>query len=1068
MPSPPRRKRSALAAAPLALPFGGSTSASGSRPRSAPTTQGLASEPHAPAPGVRAAPRWRAPRAWRTLLAPREPRAVLAALVPDDPLELRALIAERSEARALVVDAATCFVRVAALVAATLRPRAASHAYAGLRVGPAWLAAIVDDALSDVLAERHAPEPIAALDGARRHAVGRCPAELAVARAFAHRARAERNAAYAVLLERRELESVARAGGLDVGTLARRVRAAALALGRALAAAPPCACSAAPTPRVDERERRLWDGLEREVEASVLGALALLRVAHATRRGPHAGVDLARVEAQLARMDLARAAGAVRVLLSCALERALPADSHLSFATPREHATEATWTLFELAPALGEAAPVVEPFAPPQAAAARLVAALASLAERGAGVAAHEVALWRARVAHAAGEPRALAVAAAELARVEGEGPGRSQAFAILAGRDAVAALLDAGAAEEARALAEELGLGVALRSLRAGAGAAATGKAETVRARDPARAEAFGASALLVARVTPAGDVELLHRDARGDAGDPPVALSERAPLGDVQRLCWSTASAVVRALPSDRRAAGESASLHDERACRVAVAPVLDSRGEVAGWVQLEWRHDFALDARALAALAEAWRPRVLEAPSVRSVERAEGNPDREGSVVEAARALVADLGFGTAQRRWTLFAATSSAAGLALERVASGGAAALTRRCASLALGLERALRSGGVVDVGQQPARTALHADTASGVALACESALGGRYVLSVESPRRADVTLADGLRWRDRLAAASLALDLAGRSRDDRARGGDGFVWPADEPEFARFARRVQGFATARAPLALVGPTGSGRRTLARWVALEAARAAADGAAPPRALEVGLERLAHGAQLAWLERAQRDAAARDRAAPCALLSAAPRSLAEQGVLAPEVAARLASHALHLPALSEARQRVPALARHLLARATARAGAAPLGLDDAAVALLWRGAWPCNVLDLASVMERLVAEAEAPARGRGATDRAGRVVGAAAVEAALVGVGLAPVARLPSRAPQVTDLAAALWVTRTGGGRTNKVRAAAWLGWDTETLGHRLADLGLGDLGAAARQLGGGVS
>jgi DNA-binding NtrC family response regulator len=56
-------------------------------------------------------------------------------------------------------------------------------------------------------------------------------------------------------------------------------------------------------------------------------------------------------------------------------------------------------------------------------------------------------------------------------------------------------------------------------------------------------------------------------------------------------------------------------------------------------------------------------------------------------------------------------------------------------------------------------------------------------------------------------------------------------------------------------------------------------------------------------------------------------------------------------------------------------------------------------------------------------------------------------------LAP--RIPSRHPRVEDIRDALWSTRMQSGRTNKTRAALWLGWDPDTLVARMADLGIAD-------------
>ena len=68
-----------------------------------------------------------------------------------------------------------------------------------------------------------------------------------------------------------------------------------------------------------------------------------------------------------------------------------------------------------------------------------------------------------------------------------------------------------------------------------------------------------------------------------------------------------------------------------------------------------------------------------------------------------------------------------------------------------------------------------------------------------------------------------------------------------------------------------------------------------------------------------------------------------------------------------------------------------------------------------------------------------------------------------VGLELVSRLPSRDPDVRDIASALWATRTVKGRMNKTRAAAFCGWDPNTLAARLRDLQVAEMEDVERLL-----
>ena len=69
-------------------------------------------------------------------------------------------------------------------------------------------------------------------------------------------------------------------------------------------------------------------------------------------------------------------------------------------------------------------------------------------------------------------------------------------------------------------------------------------------------------------------------------------------------------------------------------------------------------------------------------------------------------------------------------------------------------------------------------------------------------------------------------------------------------------------------------------------------------------------------------------------------------------------------------------------------------------------------------------------------------------------AADVRSVLLHVEGAVLERLPSRRPARSDLLAALRSMRTSTGRSNKTRAAAYLGWDVDTLVARLRDAGIG--------------
>ena len=78
-------------------------------------------------------------------------------------------------------------------------------------------------------------------------------------------------------------------------------------------------------------------------------------------------------------------------------------------------------------------------------------------------------------------------------------------------------------------------------------------------------------------------------------------------------------------------------------------------------------------------------------------------------------------------------------------------------------------------------------------------------------------------------------------------------------------------------------------------------------------------------------------------------------------------------RLSVFPIRLPALSERREDIPALALHLLARAGARHSVAVPALRPAAMAALALAPWPGNVRELANLLERVAILAEGRAVG-----------------------------------------------------------------------------------------------
>ncbi len=172
--------------------------------------------------------------------------------------------------------------------------------------------------------------------------------------------------------------------------------------------------------------------------------------------------------------------------------------------------------------------------------------------------------------------------------------------------------------------------------------------------------------------------------------------------------------------------------------------------------------------------------------------------------------------------------------------------------------------------------------------------------------------------------------------------------------------------------------------------------------------------------------------------RDRGRRCRVyvLTRVPlRELVEMGVLRGDLARVLDRIHFAVPALADRRRDIPELARFLVSRIAHEEGVPSVQLSDEVLAFLWRQAWPGNVRELEGVLTRLVLAC------------VGSTVELDLIHTTLDGKY---VSRLPSRRPRADDLIAALCTTRTLGGRINKTRAAAYLGWDPDTLVLRLCD------------------
>ena len=168
------------------------------------------------------------------------------------------------------------------------------------------------------------------------------------------------------------------------------------------------------------------------------------------------------------------------------------------------------------------------------------------------------------------------------------------------------------------------------------------------------------------------------------------------------------------------------------------------------------------------------------------------------------------------------------------------------------------------------------------------------------------------------------------------------------------------------------------------------------------------------------------------------------------MAAEGSFREDLLYRLRVIALHLPALRERREDVPALAMHFLAEMAARHGRPVRGLSEGARRAMVAYDWPGNVRELRNVVERAVVlaegeQVEAADLPPQVTERPAPID---AVDAALAGLSFAEARERAVDAFERAFLTAAL--ERHGG---NLSAAARALGLHRQSLQKKLKQLGL---------------
>jgi transcriptional regulator with AAA-type ATPase domain/putative methionine-R-sulfoxide reductase with GAF domain len=522
------------------------------------------------------------------------------------------------------------------------------------------------------------------------------------------------------------------------------------------------------------------------------------------------------------------------------------------------------------------------------------------------------------------------------------------------------------------------------------------------------------------------------------------------------------------------------------------VALAPVLDVDGEVAGWLHIECEHHLLPSRPRLMQMARAWAVELAResacsegAGGLREQSDADPLSARGELCAEVLRQAMLTLGVKTAQRRWWGFALVEGD----LLAVASGGeASALASASRGEHRALRRAVVTGGTVLFEEPDRRLSNHADAGSGLVLPLRA--GGRVcgALAIESSRRRDFSARDVERFAGVVERSGLSLRLAQFREWHRQQFGFDVWFDGRRPDFGVFAESFLAAARSRAPVVLHGPVGSGKLVLARWLHFESrervgplrvfncgSAAARGGLASLRSLsEDGsllledVDQLDASLQeelLRWLDGhgsavdpAPADIGPSPAEAFATRAERRPRVFAttrvgladamRRGVLRHDLALSLDRVQLRVPPLRERRDELIPLVQCLLRRFAHEERMPMPELTDEALAMLWRQDWDGNLRELENLAYKLVVLS----RARGSRSRA---VDVDAIVRVADHFGVSLVRKLNSRHPLRADVAAALHTTRLPGGRINKTRAAMFLGWDPDTLVARMQGLGLSE-------------
>ncbi len=493
------------------------------------------------------------------------------------------------------------------------------------------------------------------------------------------------------------------------------------------------------------------------------------------------------------------------------------------------------------------------------------------------------------------------------------------------------------------------------------------------------------------------------------------------------------------------------------------VALAPIVDGEGEPMGWLHAEFEHHLAPAQHTLRAWAQTL------AVSLRSAQQAPVGANRESARACEPSAqtqwphtraefafVVEQLGMKVNQRLWRGYLPEG---GQALE-VAHGGLLSLLQAPAGQARAVTRAMSLRTCVGWDEPDERLACSREARSGQVLPFE--LEGRTaaLLVYESVRSRDFAAFRAAPALQYAAERAPALRLAAFQDVHAQEDGWAPVWDTSRRDVLEFARRVVIAARARTTVVVSGERGVGKTMIARWMHYESGREAlhvldaqqlkelpqaARSAVPTTMVLDGLECLSSELQESLLRvlEEQDSAAARTPMRWVVCCTGRLQELLSSTRVRPDLLARLMRYELHVPPVRQRRSDIPSMMTALIGRTAAAEGLRAPRLAEDACALLWRQSYPGNLRDLESLACTLVLHLRR------------EEIHAPELQQCATAFGMPLAERVQSRHPNREVVLDALWATRTGSGRTNKTRAAEWLGWDPDTMVAKMKALKIPD-------------